>query len=41
VSSVRYELGIISQKKIFFIITAMEASNLTLLSENFKGNSCT
>jgi hypothetical protein len=29
VSPVRYELGFISQKTTFFIVTAVETSNLT------------
>jgi hypothetical protein len=29
VSPVRYELGFISQKTIFFIVTAVETSNIT------------
>jgi hypothetical protein len=30
VSPVRYELGFISQKTTFFIVTAMKTSNLTI-----------
>jgi hypothetical protein len=32
VSPVKYELGVIPQKTTFFIVTAVNTSNLTLLS---------
>jgi hypothetical protein len=34
VSPVRYELGFLSQKMAFFIVTTMKTSNLTLHAED-------